>query len=168
MVKRLLFAAPLLWVINAQAIDFGGLLNQVLEREVKRQIDTGVTGGVAGVFKSIGEVFTGTSNPDVKVQGVNPDQIVMYGTSTCGYCAAARKYMQSQGIAYLEKDVGRDPVARAEFKTVDDRGGVPVLLMGRHKLVGFDEKHFNQTYAKFQADLKADQSSTTAPATAKP
>ena len=155
MIKRLILAAPLLWILNAQAIDLGGMLSEVFEREVKRQVDTGVSGGVSGVFKSISEVLVGTTNPNAKVQGATPDQVVFYSTSTCGYCAQARKYMQSQGISYFEKDIGKDPAARAELKTVDDRGGVPVLLMGKYKLVGFEEARFNQTYAKFQADLKS-------------
>lgn len=155
MLKRALTAISLLWITSAQAVDLGGLLNSTIEKKLKPLTDANSAIGSNNIVKSISEVITGYSNTGIRVQGANPDQVVFYSTATCGYCAAARRYMQNQGIPYLEKDIGRDPAARAELKTVDDRGGVPVLLMGKYKLVGFEETRFNQTYAKFQADLKS-------------
>jgi glutaredoxin len=67
--------------------------------------------------------------------------VVMYATSWCPYCARARAYFGRNGIAYTEHDIEKSPQAHAEFKRLGGRG-VPLILVGRQRLNGFDELAF--------------------------
>lgn len=67
--------------------------------------------------------------------------VVMYATSWCPYCAKARAYFTRNRIAYVEHDVEKSAAARAEFRRLGGRG-VPLILVGRERLDGFDELAF--------------------------
>ena len=67
--------------------------------------------------------------------------IVMYATSWCPYCAKAREYFRTNGIAYTEYDVEKSSAAHAEFEKLGGRG-VPLILVGRERVDGFNELSF--------------------------
>ena len=67
--------------------------------------------------------------------------VVMYATSWCPYCAQARAYFKSNGIAYVEHDVEKSAAAKAEFRRLHGRA-VPLILVGRERLDGFSELAF--------------------------
>lgn len=71
------------------------------------------------------------------------DEIVLYGTSWCGACRTARAYFRSRGIAFVDKDIERDPGAREEMmRKAQAQGvstrGVPVIDVHGRMLPGFD------------------------------
>jgi glutaredoxin len=65
-------------------------------------------------------------------------QVVMYATSWCPYCAAARTFFRRHGVKYTEFDVERDMAARARFERFG--GGVPIIMVGETVVRGFDQK----------------------------
>jgi len=80
-------------------------------------------------------------------EGGTPTQgvpvVVLYGTSWCGACKAARKYLGERKIPFAERDVERDPVAARELADKGARLGVatdrvPILEVRGRLLVGFD------------------------------
>jgi len=64
----------------------------------------------------------------------------MYGTSWCGYCARARRLLQSKGVAFEEIDVDTHPGGRAEM-IARSHGGrtVPQIFIGEAHIGGSDE-----------------------------
>ena len=75
-----------------------------------------------------------------------PDQppIVLYTTSWCGVCKKARRFMKSQGWAFIEKDIEADKEAKRELEQKARRaqmqlGGVPVIDVGGRLMSGFDQ-----------------------------
>ncbi len=62
--------------------------------------------------------------------------IVMYTTSSCGACKAAKSYLAQRGLRYEELDVEHSPSARQEFERLGGRG-VPLILVGSKRLEGF-------------------------------
>lgn len=69
--------------------------------------------------------------------------VTLYGTSWCGACAAARRYLASRKIPFTDKDIERDPAAARELAEKAARLGVPadrvpVLDVRGRLLVGFD------------------------------
>ena len=71
-------------------------------------------------------------------------RVVMYATSWCPVCEKARKFLTSQRIPHVEKDVEKDPGAAAELQRKlaaagQQAGGVPVFDVGGRLLTGFDE-----------------------------
>ena len=64
--------------------------------------------------------------------------ITMYSTTWCGYCKKARRWLTSNDIPFVEKDVEKDAAGAAEFrKLTGGRGGVPVITVGDTVIRGF-------------------------------
>lgn len=74
-------------------------------------------------------------------------QVVMYGTTWCGYCAMARSYFQARNIPYQDWDIEASPTARAEYDALQGKG-VPLIVVGGSVMSGFSEAHFNQLYGR--------------------
>ena len=65
-------------------------------------------------------------------------EVVMYSTSWCGYCRAARAWLSGQGITYVDHDVEREPAAHARHVALSPGGGVPVFEVDGTVAHGFD------------------------------
>ncbi len=70
--------------------------------------------------------------------------VTIYGTSWCGACRAARAYMTSHNIPFVDKDIERDPAAARELAEKAAKMGiptdrVPVLDVRGRLLLGFDQ-----------------------------
>jgi len=73
--------------------------------------------------------------------------VTVYSTPTCPYCTMAKKYLTQSGIAFVEKDVSRDPVAAQELARMGERG-VPVIDIDGQKVVGFNKPLLEQLLAR--------------------
>ncbi len=63
-------------------------------------------------------------------------RVVVYGTSTCPYCAKAREYLRQRGIAFADYDIQQSPAAREAYRKLDGMG-VPLVLIGERRIEGF-------------------------------
>jgi glutaredoxin len=75
----------------------------------------------------------------------NTSDIVVYTTSWCGYCKKARALLKRKGVAFVEKDVEKDPKVSEELAQKAARAGVqprgvPVLDIRGKLILGFDEE----------------------------
>lgn len=66
-------------------------------------------------------------------------KVVLYTTPICGYCAAARRLLDTKGVAYREIDVMMDPAMRAEMNDRSGRRTVPQIFIGDTHVGGFDD-----------------------------
>jgi glutaredoxin len=82
-------------------------------------------------------------NEDKKID----TKMTMYSTSWCRYCKKARRYFKAHNIAYRDFDIENDPKAKKRFKSLGGQG-VPLILVGKNKISGFNEKSFKQVYDK--------------------
>ena len=64
--------------------------------------------------------------------------VVLYGTTWCGYCAAARDFFKANGIAYTELDVENSTAGYEGHKKAGG-GGVPIIQVGETIIKGYDE-----------------------------
>lgn len=67
------------------------------------------------------------------------DNILIYTSSSCSYCHAAKEYFNENNVPYTEKNVSEDPEARRELikrKVM----GVPAIFIGDEVVVGFDKE----------------------------
>ncbi len=76
-------------------------------------------------------------------------RVTLYGTSWCGACAQARKFLRSRQIAFADRDVEKDPAAQAEMVRKAKAaglqiGGVPVIDVGGQLMLGFDPKELER------------------------
>ena len=74
-----------------------------------------------------------------------PADVVLYSATWCGYCRQAREYFRANGIAFKEFDVERSRKGRRDFMRLG-AAGVPVILVGRQRLNGFNRAAFDKLY----------------------
>jgi glutaredoxin len=68
--------------------------------------------------------------------------VVIYGAEWCGACHDAARYLRHKGIAYVEKDVEKDPAASQEMRELLAKNGlrggsIPVIDVRGKIMVGF-------------------------------
>lgn len=63
-------------------------------------------------------------------------RVVVYGTSTCPFCAQTRDYLNRQKIAYADFNVDQSPQASRQFAALHG-SAVPVILIGDRLITGF-------------------------------
>jgi glutaredoxin 3 len=68
-------------------------------------------------------------------------KVLLYGTDWCGYCARARRLLESKGVAYEDIDVDLVPGARAEMQHKSGRSSVPQIFINGEPIGGCDELH---------------------------
>lgn len=81
----------------------------------------------------------------VAVGGRQHDRIILYATSWCPACRAARAWLREKGLAFAEKDIEKDPAAAAELmhkarEAGISTSGVPVIDVRGTLIQGFDPK----------------------------
>jgi glutaredoxin 3 len=70
---------------------------------------------------------------------MNHKPVVMYSTSYCPYCVAARNLLQSKGVSWTEVSLDAEPDKRAEMMARSGRRTVPQIFIGDSHVGGFDD-----------------------------
>ena len=68
--------------------------------------------------------------------------VELYGTTWCGYCKKARVFLKSRNIAYTDYDVEKNPDVYKHFRQISSSGGVPVLVIGKYVIGGYQEEAY--------------------------
>jgi glutaredoxin len=84
----------------------------------------------------------GSPDPGVAAPAAHAT-VIIYGAEWCGACHDAAKYLRQKGIAYIEKDVEKDPSAAREMqaklaKSGLRAGSIPVIDVRGRVMVGFN------------------------------
>ncbi|MCW9012905.1 MAG: glutaredoxin family protein [Gammaproteobacteria bacterium] len=74
-------------------------------------------------------------------------KVVMYSAAWCGVCTKAKKYFRKNKIAYKEYDIDTSKKGKRDYKKLKARG-VPVILVGKKRLNGFNAQQFEALYKK--------------------
>lgn len=74
--------------------------------------------------------------------------IQIYSAVWCGYCHAAKAYLDKLGVEFTDYDIEKDPSKAEECVQKSGQMGIPVLDIGGEIIVGFDRP-------KIDAALKA-------------
>ncbi|WP_018610215.1 glutaredoxin family protein [Uliginosibacterium gangwonense] len=77
---------------------------------------------------------------------VKPEEVIMYSTNECSYCAQAKGWLQQYGFAFTECNMSVDQRCEAEFKAYG-ADGTPFLVIRRggkeyQMKNGFDSDEF--------------------------
>jgi glutaredoxin len=84
-------------------------------------------------------------DPQLVTASTASKSVVMYTTSWCGYCRSAAKYFRQKNIPFTEYDVEKSDKGARDYRRLKGRG-VPIILIGRQRMNGFDVNRFNQIY----------------------
>lgn len=69
---------------------------------------------------------------------MNKSKVIIYSTSWCAFCKAAKEYLDKLGVKYSEIDVENNPQAGKEAIEKSGQTGVPVLDIDGTIVLGFD------------------------------
>lgn len=63
---------------------------------------------------------------------------IIYSATWCGFCHAAKQYMDKLGVSYEDRDVESDPQFATEAVTKSGQMGIPVIDIDGEIIIGFD------------------------------
>ena len=81
---------------------------------------------------------------------VQPGDIRMISSETCGYCVAARRWMTEQRIPFDECFIERDAQCLADYQALG-AVGTPTLLVRGQRVIGFDRARLVDILARDDA-----------------
>ena len=64
--------------------------------------------------------------------------VTIYSLSTCPHCINAKAYLKEKGVDFEDIDVGKDKEAAKKMIEISDSRSVPVIVIGKEIIVGFD------------------------------
>lgn len=82
-------------------------------------------------------------------------EVVIYTRQFCGYCAAAKRLLQSKGVAFREFDATYEPKLRDEMVARSNGGRTfPQIFIGERHVGGSDDLHALDDAGKLDALLE--------------
>jgi glutaredoxin 3 len=66
-------------------------------------------------------------------------QVVMYTTSWCPYCRAAKSLLAAKKVDFTEIDVTEEPKLRLEMERLSGRRTVPQIFINGKPIGGYDD-----------------------------
>ncbi len=92
----------------------------------------------------------GDGDGGVHARELSPgNDVVMFATESCGYCAKARRYFQANDVRYREFDIGNSDNARSKFNDINGRG-VPVVIIGDERIDGYSAGAYDQALSSLE------------------
>lgn len=67
------------------------------------------------------------------------NQVILYATDWCGYCAKTRTLLKDLGVPYLEFDIEKSEEGRLRYEALGG-GGIPVLNINGSIVRGFNPR----------------------------
>ncbi|MEE2779682.1 MAG: glutaredoxin [Myxococcota bacterium] len=68
-----------------------------------------------------------------------PPRVILYSTSFCGYCVAAKRMLERDGIPFEEIDLSSNPQQRMELVAETGWRTMPLILIDGELLGGYTE-----------------------------
>ncbi|MBX6334796.1 glutaredoxin family protein [Candidatus Saccharibacteria bacterium] len=75
---------------------------------------------------------------------MSSSKIIIYGAEWCGFCHAARRYLDDKGIEYDYRDVEQDMDDMRAAIEKSGQTGIPVIDIDGTIIIGFDRPRIDQ------------------------
>ena len=66
------------------------------------------------------------------------NQVTIYSAVWCGFCHAAKDYLDKIGVAYTDINIEKDPSGAEASVAKSGQRGIPVIDIAGEIIVGFD------------------------------
>lgn len=91
------------------------------------------------------------------------DDVVIFGASWCGACRQTEAYLRERGIPFIERDIEREPDARADMQRRTSRAGVsprgiPVIDFRGRIIQGFDREALDRAIRETRGGITGTES----------
>ncbi len=83
------------------------------------------------------------------------NKVVLYGTSMCPYCVAARRLLESLDVDYENISVDGDHALRQHMETISGRYTVPQIWIGDTHVGGYTELQQLASVGKLEGMLSS-------------
>jgi glutaredoxin len=83
-----------------------------------------------------------TENLQALAETVQAEDIVVYTTTHCPYCAQAKSWLKKQGFAYTECNADTDSHCASDMQSFGADGTPYLVVRGHHMKNGFDTDEF--------------------------
>ncbi|MFQ5540844.1 MAG: glutaredoxin family protein [Candidatus Paceibacteria bacterium] len=70
--------------------------------------------------------------------------VTIYTTPNCSFCKTAKAFFKEHDIAYTEHNVADDREKAQEMIAVSGQMGVPVIVIGKEVVIGFNEPRLRE------------------------
>ena len=85
-------------------------------------------------------------------------EVTIYTRMMCGYCSAAKRLLDSKGVAYVEHDASFSPDLRQEMmRRANGRSTFPQIFIGDMHVGGCDDLHALEREGRLDALLAGKQ-----------
>jgi mycoredoxin len=82
-------------------------------------------------------------NPPPPMAAAGAENVLLYATQWCGYCAKTRRFFAKNHIAYTELDVENSEQGRIGYQKLG-AGGVPIIVIKESTVIrGYDPEAIN-------------------------
>lgn len=82
--------------------------------------------------------------------------VTIYTRMMCGYCSAAKRLLDSKGVAYTEHDASFSPELRQQMiSRANGRSTFPQIFIGDQHVGGCDELHALEREGRLDTLLQA-------------
>jgi glutaredoxin-like YruB-family protein len=75
-------------------------------------------------------------------------QVTIYSADWCGFCQAAKQYLDRAGVKYTEKNIEENREYAEESVQKSGQTGIPVLDINGTIIVGFDRPRIDTALGK--------------------
>jgi mycoredoxin len=90
----------------------------------------------AGIFLNWNKIRDEFSPPP-DFSALYPEGVVLYATDWCGYCKKTREFFKQHNIAYVEYDIEKSAVGKAQYDQLHG-SGIPLVMIRGEVLRGYD------------------------------
>jgi len=66
-------------------------------------------------------------------------KVVLYGSASCGYCAAAKRLLAKKGVSFEDIPVADDEALRRDIAQRSGQQTVPQIFINDESIGGFDD-----------------------------
>jgi len=87
-------------------------------------------------------------NPPPDYAAAHDGKVILYATSWCKYCAAARTLLEHNNIPYHEYDLDKSKDGRVQVKRLGGGRIIPVLLINGKVVKGYKPKEILELIKK--------------------
>jgi glutaredoxin 3 len=82
------------------------------------------------------------------------EQVTIYSSQSCSYCAMAKRLLHSKGVHAVEIDITSDPRRRAEMTGRTGQRTVPQIFIGEQHVGGYADLVALDRSGKLDAQLQ--------------